>query len=252
MKHVFQIITCVCLMACLASCALVNNKLGKKPKTQIVQKKLTPGVFNSVYNYSEWDVSFVQADSSFVLLKGDAEIVNDIEVKLDGANLSISKKKNAVFSHYEGDVKIIISSPNLQHVDNSGTGDFECKGVVYAEKLSIDLSGTGDVDFSDIECNSMTVKSSGTGDFDAKRINALSFKVWSVGTGDVEAVLQKADESDLVLYGTGDVKVKFIDCGKASCELSGTGDMELSGHLKQLLRSVTGTGDLDASSLKVM
>ena len=251
MKHLFQLLSCVCIVACMASCAMVSGKVSGKGSTQTVQKKLTPGAFNSVCNYSEWDVSFVQADSSFVLLRGDADIISDIDVSLKGTTLTISKKKYAVFTDFDGDVKIVVSSPELKYVGVSGTGDFDCKGVLYAENLGVDLSGTGDADFSDIECNKMTLKNSGTGDFEAKRIKALSFSANSVGTGDVEAVLQGTDDTSLLLYGTGDITIGFIDCVKASCDLSGTGDITLSGSLQQLMKSVTGTGDLDTGKLRM-
>ncbi len=251
MKHLSKLMACLFMLLLLSSCSYVGNMVGKRHSADIVQKKLTLGTFNSVCNHSEWDVSFVQADSTYILLRGDADIVDDITVELDGTTLNITRKNKFGFSENDGDVQIIVSSPDLQFVGVSGTGDFVCGGVVYAEKLDVDLSGTGDADFSDIECNAMTVNLSGTGDFDAKRIKTLSFDVRLGGTGDIAAALQETDNSSFQSFGTGDMEINFKDCGKVSCDLSGTGDVKLSGNVSQLLKSVSGTGKFETKNLEV-
>lgn len=251
MKQLLSLMACLFMLASLPSCTYVGNRIGKKHSADVIQKKLTPGAFNSVCNSSEWDVSFVQADSTYILLRGDADIIDKISVELDGTTLNITKKDKHWSAECDDDVKIIVSSPELNFVNVSGTGDFTCSGVLYSEKLEMDLSGTGDAEFSDIECNTMKLSVSGTGDFGAKRIKALSFYVSSEGTGDVAAVLQEADDSSFMLSGTGDIDMMFKNCGKVSCNLSGTGDMKMSGTIRQLLKSVSGTGSLETKNLEV-
>jgi hypothetical protein len=251
MKHFSKLVACLSVLVLLASCNLLGNKIEGKQTAKVVQKKLTPRAFNSVCNYSDCDVSFVQSDSTYVLLRGKADEIDKIDVSFDGKTLNITRKEKSGFFGHGGEVKIIVSSPDLQFVCIAGTGDFTCGGVVYAEKMDVELDGTGDAVFSDVECNAMTLNVSGTGDFSAKRIKTLAFDVTSDGTGDVSAMLQETDEVSLVSSGTGDIEIKFSNCGRVSCDLSGTGDANLSGNVSQLLKSVSGTGDLDTENLKI-
>ena len=241
----------VCLFVGLSSCTAVAKKMNETKQLHIVQKKLNMGKIDAVCNSSVFDVQFVQSDSSYVVLRGDAEVLKCVSLKRDGNVLKIETKNKSMFDSKLGSVLVTVSSPDLVSVESMGTGDFTSKGTVDTDKLRVLSCGTGDVEFSDVVCDAMTVELNGTGDFEAKRVEAISLGVGSYGTGDVDLSLRNAEEASFKSSGSGDISVRFINCGKASYSLSGSGDITLSGDLHQLMETASGSGDVDKSGLKL-
>lgn len=209
------------------------------------------GKIDAVCNSSVFDVQFVQSDSSYVLLRGDAEVLKCVSLKRDGSVLRIETKDKSMFDSKLGSVLVTVSSPNLVNVEIEGTGDFTVKGTVDTDKLHVLSCGTGDVEFSDVVCDAMAVELNGTGDFDAKRVETLSFGMESNGTGDADLSLYNAEESSFRSAGSGDIRVRFNNCVKASYVVLGSGDVTLSGDLRQLMETACGSGDVDKSRLKL-
>ena len=252
MNKTFSLLgTAVCLLVGLSSCTAVAKKLNEPKKLHIVQKKMNMGKIDAVCNSSVFDVQFVQSDSSYVLLRGDAEVLKCVSLKRDGNVLKIETKDKSMFDSKLGSVLVTVSSPDLVGIEVMGTGDFTSKGTVDTDKLHVLSCGTGDVEFSDVVCDAMTVELNGTGDFDAKRVETLSFGVESNGTGDVGLSLYNTENSSFRSAGSGDISVRFKNCEKASYSLSGSGDITLSGDLRQLMESASGSGDVDKSRLKL-
>lgn len=252
MKCFSTIIAGFCMVLCLASCSssTANAVSGKSGK--MVQKRLNLGAFSAINNYSTVDVDFVQADSTSILLRGSAEDLKYVSVTRKGNALTIESKEKPFYNGDFGDVKVIVSSPNLVALDNSGTGDFRCTGVLDTDKLNVIVNGTGDVDFSDVVCDYMKVSMGGTGDFGAKRVEAVKVNVDNNGTGDATISVRNANTSSFRSYGTGDMNVRFDNCGTASCVSAGTGDITLSGTVRQLTKNASGTGEVETKNLKVM
>lgn len=252
MKYISTIIAGFCMALCFASCSSSTaNAVSGKP-AKVIQKRLNLGAFSAINNYSTVDVNFVQADSTSILLRGSAEDLKYISVTRKGNTLTVTTKERPFYKGGFGDVKVILSSPNLVAVDNSGTGDFKCTSALDTDKLNVTVNGTGDAEFSDVVCDYMKVNMGGTGDFDAKRVEALKVNLDNNGTGDAKISVRNVKTSSFGSYGTGDLKVHFDNCGTASCVSDGTGDVTLSGTVHKLTKEANGTGDFETKNLKVI
>lgn len=251
MKHFFILMAGAFLSVCLASCSLSFNKNGGVKAENVVQKKLVPGKFVSVCNSSICDVQFVQSDSTYVLLRGDKDVLKYVHFECKDNELLVTTDDKPMFDNKISKVLVVVSSPDLISLESSGTGDIFLNGNLDTDRLHVSLNGTGDVNFSDVVCDTMDVEINGTGDFSAKRVEAISFTANTTGTGDMSVLLRNVEESSFRSVGTGDMDVKFDSCGKSSYILSGTGDITLSGDLHQLTELASGSGDVDKDGLKV-
>lgn len=251
MKLFYVLTAYIFLLVCLVSCSVSGNKVFGVKDGRVVQKKFMPGQFVSVCNASVCDVQFKQSDSTYVELHGDENVLKHVSLKCDGNELVITTDNKPMFDRRLGNVLVIVCSPDLTSLKNSGTGDFNVVGKLDTDNLYVGADGTGDVEFDYVVCDSMSVEINGTGDFEAKRVTAISFSAIANGTGDMSVSLHKVDNSSFLLSGTGDADVNYVNCVNSSYSLSGTGDLNLSGDLWNLKETADGSGDVDKHGLAI-
>ena len=72
-----------------------------------------------------------------------------------------------------------------------------------------------------------------------------------VGSGDADVDFEGADQVDIQVDGSGDVRAAGIDAREVRIAISGSGDATVSGAADDGEFTVVGSGDLDASALRV-
>jgi hypothetical protein len=91
----------------------------------------------------------------------------------------------------------------------------------------------------------------GSGDAELKKLVAQQSNLQLVGSGDVKVNQQNVSLTRIELKGSGDVKVGCTQCGKVEARLMGSGDITLTGDVRQLNKTVRGSGDVETKGLKV-
>lgn len=201
-------------------------------------------------------VYYTQADSFSVCVKGTREAVDEILTDVQGTTLSIRNRGkinliNISLSDNDG-LAVYVTSPDLTSVRLNGSGDFETKGKVDTDKMTIILRGSGDIDMKDILCDRCEVELIGSGDISLDRLEALDVSALLVGSGDMDLGLQRVKDTKLSLKGSGDIKAGFKDgCGAVDCELRGSGDISLEGAVQKFSHHKSGSGDIDYDHLTV-
>lgn len=230
------------------------------------------GYFSKVDASGSADIEFVQGKERAMRIVGPKQFVDNIVVEKKGETLYISYKSNSVISFIDGDVTLYIYSPDLTEVNLRGSVSFDVKGALDTDNLKVSVMGSGEADFDSIVCDAINFEVRGSGDISAKRIdtkNAVAnvfgsgdldfdfLKADNVqfavsGSGDLDAMLSQVKTMQLNVVGSGDMDIKAQNCGVANCTSTGSGSITLSGTMRDVVKNVTGSGDIDTSNLRAV
>lgn len=230
------------------------------------------GYFSKVDASGSADIEFVQGKERAMRIVGPKQFVDNIVVEKKGETLYISYKSNSVISFIDGDVTLYIYSPDLTEVNLRGSVSFDVKGALDTDNLKVSVMGSGEADFDSIVCDAINFEVRGSGDISAKRIdtkNAVAnvfgsgdldfdfLKADNVqfavsGSGDLDAMLSQVKTMQLNVVGSGDMDIKAQNCGVANCTSAGSGSITLSGTMRDVVKNVAGSGDIDTSNLRAV
>jgi hypothetical protein len=178
------------------------------------------------------DVTIRLGDSFSITARGRKEALDRLEIKLDGPDLVIGRKREgfSFSSSDEDDVDIAITLPRLNKVRLTGSGTIDADTVdgdaveavvtgsgdlkvakLTGKRADITVSGSGDIEIGGgtIEAGELSV--TGSGDIDADGLVATTLEVSVTGSGNVDA--QATGKADIRILGSGDV----THSGGASC-----------------------------------
>ncbi len=198
---------------------------GQKLVTQDVSVK----AFEQVSIRGSFNVHYQQGEQQKVTVKGRVRDLKRMVVTSDGKTLkiktkSLSRNLKGMLGNSMKEVDVFITSPDLTHVALAGSGEFDAKGMVDTDNLTLSLAGSGDIDFEQVLCDNLKVEIAGSGDVEMKSV-------------DVNKV-------NLEIAGSGDMDIHFVRADHVSAEIAGSGDIELSGSVKKLDKRVAGSGSV--------
>ena len=238
-----KIVLALAAMVCLASC--VDAKLGKESVKEELKnaldisqddasdkgKRVTETVsvkpFEKISVAGSFDVHYVQGETTSVKVEGPVKYLRQTVIANDGKTLRI-KTKRGVWRSME-DVNVYVTSPDLTHVSMAGSGEFDAEGMVDTDNLTLELAGSGEIDFKQLVCDNLNIQVAGSGDVDVESVDV--------------------NKADMQIAGSGDIKVHFVRADFVSAQVAGSGDIRLSGKAKQVDKKVAGSGDIDTSRL---
>ena len=238
-----KIVLALAATVCLASC--VDAKLGKESVKEELKnalnisqdvasdkgKRVTETVsvkpFEKISVAGSFDVHYVQGETTSVKVEGPVKYLQQTVIANDGKTLRI-KTKRGVWRSME-DVNVYITSPDLTHVSMAGSGEFDAEGMVDTDNLTLELAGSGEIDFKQLVCDNLNIQVAGSGDVDVESVDV--------------------NKADMQIAGSGDIKVHFVRADFVSAQVAGSGDIKLSGKAKQVEKKVAGSGSVDTGRL---
>lgn len=231
------------LLLCLPviSCAQWDSRDKIKGNGKMETKNITTGNYDSVRVSGFFDVELVSGDEGKITVKAEENLIEHIEVKLDGSTLKIAVEKGYSLAPSHGhDVKITVPFESLSEVSLAGSGDVATKNPIKASEFKTTLSGSGDLKL-EINAKEVTGEVTGSGDMTLKG-KADTFKCSVVGSGDLNASGLESDNAYAKVTGSGDCKVKCSEFLEA--RIVGSGDIQYYGDPKKKDTKVTGSGDI--------
>ena len=235
MKKEFLSLIALVAFGMLTSCSCNGLNVNFTRTKPLVERTRQIKGFERIELQGSLDVKYCQADSFSVLVKAPADVIKDVETRVDGNKLVVNMKGSNKFLNIgvsdSEDVTVYVTSPDFIGIELKGSGDFKCKGLLDTDKLDISLNGSGDIEFDDIICDEVNVSLVGSGDVEVKNVKML--------------------RSNVNLVGSGDIKVKYDDSGKVEANLTGSGDIELTGEVTEYKSNVRGSGDMHRNGLLV-
>lgn len=262
LKNILMIASLAAVAATITSCNFSSDDLNRLARKEagkdsyrdsekwgkVVTQTIEVEDFTHINLKGNADIKFTQGDELEVKAYGNEKAIelNDITVK-DGTLIVAQKtgSKGTVPT-----IKIMVTAPNLESIDVSGTGDVEIKDENELEgDLQILISGTGDVDLERVECRQLTVHISGKGDITAEKIKCEKADISISGDGDMKADV-KANDIQVEIGGTGDADLD-VKCQDLTVTAGGTGEVELKGECAHLTKKSGGMASIDSRRLTI-
>jgi hypothetical protein len=220
-KRTLYLLIAGCLLS-LSSCIVDASKGGTmiKPSSKIAEAKFPQEAFDQVENRAMGNIWLVQSEKSSVILSAPENYIDLFEFKNEGGELDINFKKDNINIKTK-DVVIIIYSPTLRKIKNSGAAD------VHMDSLTTDK---------------LEIKNSGVGAFNLTQVNVQKLDVSCSGLGSI-TVSGQADEADYSCSGVGHIKARNLTAREVEAVVSGVGGIECYAS-EYIKGSVTGVGGL--------
>jgi Putative auto-transporter adhesin, head GIN domain len=219
----------------------------KPAATKIAPNKFALGEFKRLQIDGHMDVVLKQGADSFVEFDGkefDTREASGLKFETKGDLLSICSCQSWKFWRKEG-IKVIVGFKALEELRILGSGSVTASGPIKLNAIRINVVGSGDIIFSNLEAIELKASISGSGDI--KLIGTTKELAVSVaGSGDFSGEKFKADIVRVSIAGAGDVKVWANN--ELSMSIAGAGNIDHWGPAKIMKQSIAGVGSVNAKS----
>ena len=208
-----------------------------EPSENIVKAKYPQEAFDKVDNHVVGTIQLVQSDKSRVTLSAPENYIDLFEFENKDGRLDIRFTKKHVNINTE-DVTIIVYTPTLSEVKNSGVADI-CLDSLTTNEFLVRNSGVGSLQLNQVKAQKIDVSCSGVGSINIDGETDVADYSCS-GVGSIKAKDMKAREVRAKVSGVGG-----IDCYASEYingSVSGVGGLNYAGHpeKKDLHHSMTG------------
>ncbi|OBV10746.1 head GIN domain-containing protein [Erythrobacter dokdonensis] len=127
----------------------------------------------------------------------------------------------------EGKATIRITMPPPEELVIAGSGSVKAQSL--ASTSSINIGGSGSVDFASVAAKTFEVNIGGSGKIKGAG-TAERLEINIGGSGDVDLAALKADRAEVAIGGSGDVA--FASDGTVEASIAGAGDVKVTGNAK--------------------
>lgn len=174
------------------------------------------------------DVTIRRGEAFSVTAKGPQNVLDELEIALDGDMLSIGRKREGFSFSRRGDegVEISVTLPRLTAVRLTGSGSIDADSV-DGDAVSAEVTGSGDLKIDRLTGKRVDISVSGSGDIeiDGGTVNTGEYSI--TGSGDIDADGLVAQTLDVSVTGSGSVEGNAT--GSADISILGSGDVTLAG-----------------------
>ena len=190
------------------------------------------------------DVELRQGSESKVVLEGDGDILENTKTKVSGDELIIKSDKTFNFG-WNDEIKIYITTKNIEKISIAGSATINSKTKINAEKIKFQVSGSGKINIPELETTHIEGSISGSG-----RINIAGTKpskrldLSISGSGKFNSEKLQIEEADIKISGSGKGIVNITEYLKAG--VSGSGRVSYYGK-PRVNTNVSGSGKIGSA-----
>ncbi len=186
-------------------------------------------------------VNIEQATPRKLSIDTDAATMEKIEAKVNDGTLYLKLKKP--FDKIKGEVTINITIPDLNEISVSGSATVMTKSTFRTDKLSLQISGSGEIQFDDLISSALESKISGSGKIILTG-QSDEFDAAVVGSGKIDAFGFEVKEFDGKISGSGECNVNVTS--ELGATIAGSGRIIYKGNPK-VNSSVSGSGKVKSA-----
>lgn len=188
----------------IASCEPVDYLPCVKPSGAAVEEFRTTDSFYGVNLSMHASVTVSKGKEHSIMIVAAPNIMEHIAVHSNGQTLYIDK--NRCLRTRMDDVKIFITTPRVENLDLSGSGNIYLDEGFEGEYLQLSLSGSGKIFAESVSYQSITTNLSGSGDIKTSGV-AHQQTVSISGSGNMEGYAMQSEYATIRISGSGNAKV---------------------------------------------
>ena len=205
------------------------------------------GHFRAVASSLPANVYYVQADKQEVRVESTEELAPKVLTTVEDGKLSLKLEPGR---YPKLILRVVVSSPDIESLQVSGSGDLFHEGVLHASgDLSLKVSGSGDMQIGSIDSKDFSARCSGSGDIRIEGLSCDDFDGSVSGSGDFLAgkVTAKGDASARV-SGSGDIRLsEVVIDGDMDLKTSGSGNITVNGSCRDITAATSGSGNISGN-----
>ncbi|MDP4283670.1 MAG: head GIN domain-containing protein [Bacteroidota bacterium] len=220
MKKLSILFLSIALMAGFTSCKKV---VGEGPA---VTETRGTGNFTSVASSISANVYYKQDPVYKVEITAQQNILNVIETNIVGNELLI-KFRNGVRVKSHENIVVNVSSPMINGLRLSGSGNLIASDSISSGSMSLTLSGSGNINLHSLVATSLDANISGSGNITISNgsLNTGSFRI--SGSGNIDAMNVPASSITTTTSGSGEMRVNASQ--NLDVTISGSGSVYYKG-----------------------
>lgn len=196
--------------------------------------------FTEIKSEISADIIVTPAAAYSVKIEAQQNIIDVIETVLNDGMITLRVKSNTVIKP-DAKVKIYISSPDIQGLIVSGSGNMQVSDALTSSHLYLKTSGSGNINISRLNGQSIDANISGSGEININE-GAIHEELIDIsGSGSMNMSNLTTVNSDIKIAGSGNAKVNVIDYLKV--RITGSGSVYYKGT-PTIDVNITGSGKL--------
>ncbi|HEX2921692.1 MAG TPA: head GIN domain-containing protein [Bacteroidales bacterium] len=212
------IIVAIALTSCIKSLICIDGN------GNVVTDLRDADQITKIVSTSFIDVVYRKADTSGIKLVAESNLISHIVTDVDAnGRLEIrTEPKNRCLDNRVR-IELIVSSPNLNAVDNTGSGSFQGDSLQGASVI-IRSTGSGDLHINYIDSDNLKIEVTGSADNDIVKAESVEADISLTGSGDL-SLGGSAENGTTRVTGSGNAKMSGFSLNTASAILTGSGNV---------------------------
>ncbi|WP_300301732.1 DUF2807 domain-containing protein [uncultured Muribaculum sp.] len=245
-------IACVGLLVVTTSMSCAHEKyVRKKASENYITRAVETGTFDAISTSGSVDVIYTQTSGErSVVLYAPDNLIDDIEVKVDGGTLKVGMRSSANHVIIGGrGMEVRVSAPAVNRLEASSSGDIKLtnglkavgdvevaagsSGDVVGGTVSspgniiLKASSNGDIKFDAVSCAGFRANASSNGDIKIDAVSCTDFRADASSNSDVKIGAVACTDFRADASSCGDVVVGKVSCTDFSANAGSNGDMEV-------------------------
>ncbi len=225
--------------ALVAALALVLPACNVEKATgPVVQETRDLAAFDRLTVNIPGRVEIVVGSKTQAEISVEESVLDILKTEISGGRLLVEFEKSV---RDVENLVVRITVPSLTRLDLNGSADVVCADLMKGQSIDINLNGSGDIDFSNLDFSAIDAAAHGSGDLILKG-KALDFSAMVFGSGDLAALETMAERATVENSGSGDAALSVAS--KLKAKITGSGDISYRGE-PTVEQSVSGSGKLN-------
>jgi hypothetical protein len=184
------------------------------------------------------NVYYTQSPEYKVEVRAQQNILEVLETYVSNGNLVI-KYENDVRVRRHEDITIYISTPDMNSLRVSGSGNINTTNPINTSSMEMDISGSGNIAITNLTTNYVDANISGSGSINVQGGTATEEKLKISGSGNMDLQHVAAKTANTTTSGSGDTHVQVSE--RLNVTISGSGSVYYLGQ-PVINASISGSG----------
>jgi len=227
------------IIATFSSCKKDGNLFCKNGNGDTTIEKSVVSAFSEIDLQTTAKIYLTEAADYTVTVHASSNIHEYIELDVRGNELEIDTKSGKCID--DDNLVMYITAPKYTRLKISGCGSIVNEKALTSDNLEVKISGSGEVNLTDITVQSYNIDVSGSGDVTLEGSPVADGKIKISGSGDVDVLALATKDMEIKVSGSGEANVNVSNSLKV--EVSGSGDINYIGNASVSL-DTSGSGSV--------